>query len=103
MELKEELYNIRLALVWRKQQECNLRITTKIVKGKCNDTERQNILAKMSERRSLTLHKKMNFCWGKDQVQNLEERKKWKSVVVSRGVEVHSNQVDERANDPVYV
>jgi len=48
MELKEELYNIRLALVWRKQQKCNLRTITKILKGKCNDTERQNILARMS-------------------------------------------------------
>ena len=76
MELKEELYNIRLALGRRKQQECNLRTTGK---GKCNDTERQNILARMSEMRPLTLHQKMNFCWGKDQVQNLLERKKWKS------------------------
>lgn len=100
MELKEELYNIRLAPVWRKQQECNLRTITKIVKGKCNDTEGQNILARMSEMRPLTLHQKMNFCWDKEQVQNLEERKKWKSVDVSRGVEVHSSQTDK---DPLYV
>jgi len=57
MELKEELYNIRLALVWRKQQECNFRTITKIVKGKFNDTERQNILARMSEMRPLTHQK----------------------------------------------
>jgi len=65
MELKEEPYNIRLALVWRKQQEYNLRTITKIVKGKCNDTERQTILARMSEMRPLTLQQKMNFCWVK--------------------------------------
>jgi len=70
------------------------------VKGKCNDTEGQNILARMSEMRPLTLHQKMNFCWDKEQVQNLEERKKWKSVDVSRGVEVHSSQTDK---DPLYV
>jgi len=65
------------------------------MKDKCNDTERQNIFARMSDMRPLTLYQKMNFCWGKDQVQNLEERKKWKNVVVSRGVEVHSNQTDK--------
>lgn len=52
-----------------------MRTITKIVKGKCNDSERQNILARMSEMRSLTLHQKMNFCWGKDRVQNLEEKR----------------------------
>ena len=62
MELKEEPYNIRLAFVWRKQQEYNLRTIPKIVKGKCNHTERQNILARMSEMRPLTVHQKMNFC-----------------------------------------
>jgi len=34
MELKEELYNIGLASVWTKQQECNLRTVTKTVKDK---------------------------------------------------------------------
>jgi len=32
VELKEELYNTGLAFVWKKQQECNLREITKIVK-----------------------------------------------------------------------
>lgn len=59
MELKEELYNTELAFVWRKQQECNLTEITKIVKDRCNDTERQNIVAKMSEKGPLTLHQEM--------------------------------------------
>jgi hypothetical protein len=44
MDLKEELSNTGLAFVWTKQQQCNLREITKIVKGRCNDTDRQNIL-----------------------------------------------------------
>lgn len=91
MDLKEELYNIRLALLW-KQQECTLRTITKIVQGTHDDNDRQNILARMSEMRSLTLHQEMNFCWGKDQVQHLEERKKWKSVVFNRGMGVQSDE-----------
>jgi hypothetical protein len=35
MELKEELYNMGLASVLRKQQECNLREITQIVKDRC--------------------------------------------------------------------
>jgi hypothetical protein len=64
MELKEEVHNMGLALVWRKQQECNLREILKTVKDG-HDIERQNILAKMSEKNSLTLHREMNFSWGK--------------------------------------
>jgi len=47
--MKGEVHNIGLAFVRTKQQECNLREITKIVKDRCNDTERQNILAKLSE------------------------------------------------------
>jgi len=32
--------NNGLAFVWRKQQECNLTEITKIMKYKCDDTER---------------------------------------------------------------
>ena len=55
MELKEELYNTGLALVWMRQQDCNLREMTKILTDRCNDNERQNILTKLSEKSSLTL------------------------------------------------
>ena len=102
MELKQELYNIRLALVWRKQQECNLRTITKIVKGKFNDTERQNILARMSEMRPLT-HQKMNFSWGKDQVQNLEGRKKWKCSCQQGCGSSQQSDRWKTDKDPLYV
>jgi hypothetical protein len=46
MEVKEELHNIGLAFVWRKEQKCNLREVLRLVKERCNNTERQNILAK---------------------------------------------------------
>jgi hypothetical protein len=53
IDLKEEQYNMRLAFVWRKQQKCDV---TKSVKDRCNDTERQDVLAKPSEKISIALH-----------------------------------------------
>jgi hypothetical protein len=35
VELKEELYNIALAFVWSKQQECKLRDVTKTMTDRC--------------------------------------------------------------------
>jgi len=61
MEMKVEVHNIGLAFVWTKQHECNLREITKIVKGRCNDIERQNILAKLSEE----TYQEINFSWSK--------------------------------------
>jgi hypothetical protein len=40
-KLKEELYNIGLVFVGTKQQECNLRTITKIVKDNRNDIEKK--------------------------------------------------------------
>jgi hypothetical protein len=65
MELKKELHNTRLALVWRKQQEHNLSEILRLVKVRCNVTERQNILAKFLERSSLTVFRELKFVWGK--------------------------------------
>jgi len=64
MELKEELYNTGLAFVWTKQRECDLTEITKIVKDRCNNIERQNILTKLEKKSSLTLYREMNFFWG---------------------------------------
>jgi len=55
IELKEELYNTGLALMWMRQQDCNLREMRKMLTDRCNDNERQNILAKLPEKSSLTL------------------------------------------------
>jgi hypothetical protein len=37
----------------------------KIVKGRCNVIERQNILADFSEKTSLILYTEVTFSWGK--------------------------------------
>jgi hypothetical protein len=70
MELKQELYNIGLAFVWRKQHECHLTEMTKTVRDRRNDTGRYNILAKLSEKTLKTLHREINFCSVKDHVQD---------------------------------
>ena len=50
MDLKEKLDNFGLAFVWRKRQECNMREMKKTGKNRCNNTERQNVLAKFVEK-----------------------------------------------------
>ena len=61
----EELHNIGLAFVWRNQQECNWKEMLRLVKERCNDTERQNILAKFPDKSSLTQYRELNVSWGK--------------------------------------
>jgi hypothetical protein len=70
-----------------------------MVKERCKDTKRQNILAEMSEKSSLALHPEMNFCWGKRVL--LEERKKRNSVVASRVVKVERTQQKYKAICPL--
>jgi hypothetical protein len=47
------------------QQECNWKEMLRVVKEKCNDIDRQNILAKFPHKSSLTLYKELNFSLGK--------------------------------------
>jgi hypothetical protein len=61
MELKDEVYSIGLAFMWKKQQECNLRYMIRIMKDTCNDIKKQNSLAQFSEKSSLTLYRELNF------------------------------------------
>jgi hypothetical protein len=61
MEAKEELHNIGLAFVWRNQQECNWKEMIRLVKVRCNDIERQKMLAKFPDKSSLTLYRELNF------------------------------------------
>ena len=49
-ELRQELHNTGLALMWRNQQEHDFTEITQTVKELCNDIKRQNILAKMSKK-----------------------------------------------------
>jgi hypothetical protein len=73
--LKEEL--------WRKQEGFDLREVGEIVESRCNDVERLNILAKLSN---------TCFRWTKRYRTVFEDRKNWNSVVASWGVAVGSNQ-----------
>jgi hypothetical protein len=66
MELKDELYSIGLAFVWRRQNECNLGDMTRILKETCNDIERQNFLTKFLEKSSLKMYRVLSFLWGKN-------------------------------------
>jgi hypothetical protein len=45
------------------------------VKGRWNDTERENIVAKFSERTSLTLYGEMNYLGAKDHICNGDQGK----------------------------
>jgi hypothetical protein len=65
MEVKKELHNIGMAFVWRTQQECNWKEMLRLVKERCNDIERQNMLAKFPDKCSLTLYRELKFSWGK--------------------------------------
>ena len=64
-EVKEKLHNVGLAFVWRNQQECNWKEMLKLVKERCNNIERQNILAKFPYKSSLTQYRELTFSWGK--------------------------------------
>ena len=61
VELKDEWYNIGLALVWSKKHECNVGDMIRIVKERCNGIERQNLLAKCAEKRSLKMYREFKF------------------------------------------
>jgi len=76
MELNEKLYSIELAFVWKKQQECKLKKITNMMKQRCNNIERQNILVEMSEKISLTLLEKQTSAGVKYHVQNVVRGKK---------------------------
>jgi hypothetical protein len=57
--------HIGLAFVWRKKQKYNWEEMLRLVKERCIDIERQNMLAKFLGKSSLTLYRELNFSWGK--------------------------------------
>jgi hypothetical protein len=68
-----------------------------ILKGRCNDTERHNILSKMSDKSSLTLHREIKFPWGKKLYIKFCSIKKWNS----RSVEVERNRKETQIEEDV--
>ena len=70
---------------------------TKIVKDRCNDSERQNILAKLSEKNSLTLYGEMNFSWGKRRCIECCSRRERSGIAwLLAGVEIERNEKKHR-------
>jgi hypothetical protein len=55
-ESKEELFTTGFAFAWKKQQERDLKRTSKPVKERCNDIVRQNMVTELSEKSSFTLY-----------------------------------------------
>jgi hypothetical protein len=47
-ELKEEFYSVRTVFVWLNLQERSLINISRLVKGRCNVVERQNLFVKLS-------------------------------------------------------
>jgi hypothetical protein len=81
MEVKGELLNIGLAFVWRNQQECNWKEMLRLVKERCNDIERQNMLAKFPYKSSLTQYRELNCSWGKKLYTECCSRKERSGIV----------------------
>ena len=52
----------------------------RLVKKRCNDIERQNMLAKFPDKSSLTLYRELNFSWGK---MLFKKTKKRNSVAIA--------------------
>jgi hypothetical protein len=57
--VKEELEKIRLASIRQNQYEYNNSAIYRVVKGRCNDIERQNLFSRLSEKISLVFYQEM--------------------------------------------
>jgi hypothetical protein len=55
-KMKEELESIGLAYVWHSQQEWDTSRLRRIIRGRCNDIERQHLFSIMSKKRSLVFY-----------------------------------------------
>jgi hypothetical protein len=73
-KMKEELESIGLAYIWNCQQEWDIRRLRRIIRGKCNDIERQNLFSIMSEKRSLVFYQEMKQKWGREEYIKLCSR-----------------------------
>jgi hypothetical protein len=57
--VKEELEKIGLASIWQNQYEYNNSAMYRVVKGRCDDIERQNLFSRLSEKISLVFYQEM--------------------------------------------
>ncbi|KDR17814.1 hypothetical protein L798_08243 [Zootermopsis nevadensis] len=63
--VKEELDKLGLGYIWQDPQGRSVGRTWEILKERCNAIERQNVFAKIREKRSLALYGEMKSGWGR--------------------------------------
>jgi hypothetical protein len=73
-KMKEELESIGLAYIWHSQQEWDTSRLRRIIRGRCNDTERKNFFSIMSEKMSLVVYQEMKQKWGREEYIELCSR-----------------------------
>jgi hypothetical protein len=64
--VKDELEKNDLASIWQNQYEHNNSVMYRVVKGRCDDIERQNLFSKLSEKISLVFCQEMKQEWGRE-------------------------------------
>jgi hypothetical protein len=81
---------IGLSYIWQNARETEIRTTCHVIKIRCVDIQRQRQLAKMREKRSLSLYGESKHRWGKRGVHILlhYKRKKQYSMVQARNLEI---------------
>jgi hypothetical protein len=66
-KIKEELESIGLAYMWHSQHEWDTSRLRRIIRERCNDTERQNLSLIISEKISLVFYQEMKQKWGREE------------------------------------
>jgi hypothetical protein len=70
----EELESVGLVYIWNSQQEWDTSRLRRIIRGRCNDIERQNLSSIMSEKMSLVFYQEMKQKWGREECIELCSR-----------------------------
>jgi hypothetical protein len=65
--VKEQLEKIGLASIWQNQYEHNNSAMYGVVKGRCDDIEKQNLISRLSEKISLAVYQEMKQEWGREE------------------------------------
>jgi hypothetical protein len=65
--VKEKFEKTGLASIWQNQYEHNNSAMYRMVKGRCDDIERQNLFSRLSEKISLVVYQEMKQEWGREE------------------------------------
>jgi hypothetical protein len=69
--MKGELQNTGLACIWHSQQEWDTSRLKRIIRDRCNDTERQNLFLIMSEKNFISILPRDKAEMGKGRVYRI--------------------------------